>query len=105
MEGGLVCWKRCIVCYSICYRVCGEWALFAGVLEELEAPEAVCYVLPHVLEAVEGELCLREEQKMMRCVLLCMLKVVEDRLCFDEGVAAAGGGSPCAAPYAGGCGG
>jgi len=52
------------------------------VLEVLGVPEMMRCMLPRVLEAVEGGLCLLEVLKvpeMIRCVLLCMM---ESRLCL-----------------------
>ena len=58
---------------------CGGGLCSLEVLEVLEVPEGMRYVLLCKLDAVEGELCLLEglEVLVMRCVLLFTLEAVE----------------------------
>ena len=52
---------------------CGEWALLVEAFEMFDVLDVMCRVLLCMLEAVEGELCLREVLEAMCCVLLRLL--------------------------------
>ena len=73
-------------------------------------PEAICGALLCMLDVVEGKLCSLEVLEVldvpeMICVArLCMLDVVEDKLCSLE-VLGIGGDTLRATLYAGRCGG
>ena len=78
------------------------------MLEVLDVLNVMRRVLICMLEAAEGELCLLGVLEVIRCMLLrSMLDAVEGRLCSLEvgGVGGDGCDTPCAARYAGGCGG
>ena len=63
VEGELCCWRcwrRCILCGSVCWRLWSVVSVCWRCWRVLEVPEAMCRALLCMLEAVEGELCLLE---------------------------------------------
>ncbi len=82
------------LCATLYSGGCGGYALFMEMLEASEVSEVMRCVLFCMLDALD----------VMRCVL-CMPEDVEGGLSLPELLEGAGGDTPCATLYTGGCGG